>query len=346
MDKKRVIIDTDPGVDDINAMLFAFLCDQFEIEAITTVHGNVNVDIGTTNALHMVEHFSGKEVPVYRGAEQGLFGDPMRDAAILHGEDGMGNTGLARPTIRRRPEPAASAMVDIVMNSPGEITLLVLGPQTNVALAIRSEPDFAAAVKEIVFMGGRITPRADTNPFVTFNIGEDPEAAWIVIQESGIPVTMLGQETAMAVMFDHARLDRFAASGTAAGRFAAEVTRYYVSKQISLLNQTAGSIPDIAVMAYALRPDLFDQRQLRIDVDTSDGPTRGATISGTLPYFKVDGLKESLKERPVEAGESEKNVSVAEHASAQFARTINVPSKIDHTIIEDWYEELLTRAPK
>jgi purine nucleosidase len=344
MNKKRVIIDTDPGVDDINAILFAFLSDQFEIEAITTVHGNVDVETCTKNALYLVEHFSRRNIPVYRGSALSIRGGPIRESTILHGKDGMGNTGLARPTINRQPESAVTALIRMVTSAPGEITLLVLGPQTNIALAIRSEPDFASAVKEIIFMGGRISPRADTNPFVTFNIGEDPEAAHIVIQETNIPITMLGQEVAMKVKFDPARLERFERLHTKAGKYAATVTRFYVNQQMSIMGQTAGAIPDISVIAYALRPDLFNQRYLRVDVDITDGPMRGATVCGSLPYFRIDSLEEYLKNRPDIDDDLPKSTSPnQESIPAQAGRTINVPSQIDARLIEDWYEELLAK---
>jgi inosine-uridine nucleoside N-ribohydrolase len=344
MEKKRVIIDADPGVDDIHAILFAFLCKQYDIEAITTVHGNLDVNTCTKNALYLVEQFADQSVPVYRGAARPLIGGMPHESTILHGNDGMGNTGLATPSLKRQPENAVSALIRLVMRSPGEITLLVLGPQTNIALAVQSEPDFAAAVKEIVFMGGRITPRADSNPFVTFNIGEDPEAAHIIIQDTDIPVTMLGQEVAMRIKFDPARLDRFASLGNSVGTFAAEISRFYVSQQMSIMGQSAGAIPDLSVVAYALRPELFNHRQLRIDVDCSSGPTRGATVSGSPPYFYVNGgLSNTLRNSP-DIGEDWPDTIQHNKSIQNNGRTINVPSIVDDEAIVCWYEQLLSGA--
>ena len=341
---KRVIIDTDPGVDDANAIIFALLCDAFQIEAVTTVHGNVDVDTATRNALYLVEKLSRSEIPVYRGAAHAMVGGSPVFSTVLHGDDGLGNTGLAQPSIERQREPAVTALIERVMANPGEITLLVLGPHTNIALAVRAEPDFAAAVKEIIFMGGRITPRTDTNPFVTFNIGEDPEAAHIILQETDIPVTMLGQEVAMQVSFDPARLQRFAELGTTAGRLAADVSTFYIGQQMKIMNMIAGSIPDLAVVAYALRPDFFADQSLWVDVDTSGGFMHGATVSG-VPSYRHSNLNHVLGGRPehnaLELGAGSRQPSAAH---AEFGRTINVPNGVDHDAIVDWYQQLLAQG--
>jgi inosine-uridine nucleoside N-ribohydrolase len=346
MEKKRVIIDTDPGVDDINAILFALLCNEFEVEAITTVHGNVDVDTGTRNALYMVEHFGNGSIPVYRGAARSMVGGLPKDATILHGDDGMGNTGLAKPTLKRQDESGVSALIRHVMAAPGEITLLVLGPQTNIALAIRGEPDFASAVKEIIFMGGRITPRENVNPLVTFNIGEDPEAAHIVLQETETPVTMLSQETAFEIRFDPMRLERFAGLGTEAGELAAAISKFYVEQQMKLTGVPGGSIPDLAVMAYALRPKLFDHRELWVDVDITNGVNRGVTTAGSPSYLYLD--KETYFRRLTANGPQERGVIPGEATGGNGlpGRTINIPSEVDALAIVDWYEELLANAVK
>jgi inosine-uridine nucleoside N-ribohydrolase len=346
MEKKRVIIDTDPGVDDVNAILFALLSDQFEIEAITTVHGNVDVDTGTRNALYMVERFSDKDIPVYRGAARSMVGGLPKDATILHGDDGMGNTGLAKPTLKRQDESGVSALIRHVMEAPEEITLLVLGPQTNIALAIRSEPDFASAVKEIIFMGGRITPRVDTNPYVTFNIGEDPEAANIVLQETNIPTTMLGQETAMQIIFTPETLQEFESLNTESGYLAAKISKFYVEQQMRLMDAPGGSIPDIAVIAYALRPELFNQCQIRIEVDVSDGPGRGGTYSGLPSYMRYQwsDLEKAFKGRPpISKDVPDPRGDLFYPVPEDVGRTINTPTWIDADQIVDWYTKILAK---
>jgi inosine-uridine nucleoside N-ribohydrolase len=286
------------------------------------VHGNVGLELCTNNALFVLEQLGRTDIPVYRGAAGPLTGGRARTAAILHGDDGLGNTGPARPGLARRPEPAVAELIRRVLAAPGEVTLLVLGPQTNVALAAIAEPDFGYAVEEIIFMGGRITPAHATNPLVSFNIGEDPEAAHIVLQVMPTPVTMLGQEVAFQVTFDPERLERFAALDTAAGWLAASVSRYYVEQQMRLLHRPNGSIPDLAVMAYALRPELFRSRQLWVDVETT-GWSRGATVAGSPSYlFHADLVP---GEAALQAG----------------GRTVNVPDQIDAEAVVDWYQELL-----
>jgi inosine-uridine nucleoside N-ribohydrolase len=342
MSPKRVIIDTDAGVDDANAIMFAILSGEMQIDAITTVHGNVDVETVTTNVLYLVERLGRPDIPVFRGASRAMVGGPPHNSSTLHGRDGLGNSGIAHPTISRQRESAVSALIRLVMDNPGEITLLVLGPQTNLGLAIRAEPDFASAVKEVIFMGGRVTPRRYANPIVTLNIGEDPEAAHIVMQETEIPVTMLGQEVAFEITFEPQHLERFARLGTVAGDVATAINRFYVEEQMRRRGQAGGSVPDISVMAYALRPDLFHSRQLWVDVDTSDGPSRGATLAGApverLVVMDLDTWN-PVTQREDTAATGARNA----RARAQD-RTINVPDAVDAKFIVDWYEQLLAKS--
>lgn len=342
--KKRIIIDVDTGVDDVNAIIFALLCDEFEIEAITTVHGNVDVDTATRNALYLVEYMGRPDIPVYRGAARAMVGPPPRDATILHGHDGMGNTGIARPTIARRFGCAASALIKHVLAAPGEITVVALGPQSNVALAIRAEPDFAAAVKEIIFIGGRVTPRAEVNPFVTLNIGEDPEAAHIVLQGSNIPVTMLTQEVAFQVMLSPQDLQRIEAYGNKAATLITSVSRFYIEQQMKFLGSAAASVPNLATIACVIRPDLFEHRSMWVDVDTSHGYSRGAVIAGSPSYLHYDQYDRRVLVNRPPVGVTEGFQALEEEEVPLPGRKVNVPSTMQAQVVTRWYEELLAAA--
>jgi inosine-uridine nucleoside N-ribohydrolase len=339
--RKRIIIDVDTGVDDANAILFALLSNELDIEAITTVHGNVDVDTATRNALYVIERLGHEDIPVYRGAARSMIGPPPRDATILHGEDGLGNTGLAKPTINRQKACATSALIRHVLAAPGEITILVLGPQTNIALAIRAEPDFAAAVKEIVLIGGRVTRRGNVLPFVTLNIGEDPEAAHIVLQETEIPVTMLTQEVAFQVMYSLEDIDRIAGYDTDVARFAAEISRFYIEQQMRFLGSEAGSVPNLATVAYIMRPDLFVNRSMWVDIETTHGYARGAVIVGSPSYLQYDQYdRRVLINRPA-VGNRRENTYVSDEVPLP-GRMINVPSDMRPRTVEEWYEQLLS----
>ena len=343
--KRRVIIDVDTGVDDANAIIFALLCGRFAIEAITTVHGNVDVDTATRNALYIVERLGRPDIPVYRGAARALVGPAPRDATILHGQDGLGNTGLARPMIQRQSTCAASALIQHVLAAPGEISILILGPQTNVALAVRAEPGFAEAVKEIIFIGGRVTRRGEVNPFVTLNIGEDPEAAHIILQKTEIPVTMLTQEVAFQVMYGLQDLDRIAAFGNGIATFAAEISRYYIEQQMKFLGATAGSVPNLATIAYAVRPELFKVRAMWVDVDTSHGYARGAVIAGSPSYLHYDQYDSRVLVNRPAVGADEFFATPEADEVAPPGRKVNVPCDMQAEVVAQWYEQLLAAVP-
>src|SRR6266446_9305201 len=185
----RVIIDTDPGVDDALALLLAMRSPELKIEAITAVAGNVPLDLTLPNALRMVEIAGRTEIPVASGARAPLV-RRLVTAAYAHGENGLGGAVFPEPKIKAVAEPAAELIRNIVRKYPGEVTLLTIGPLTNVAAALNSDPELAGMVRKLVMMGGSLSG-GNITPAAEFNVYVDPEAARIVFQ-SGIPVTMVG----------------------------------------------------------------------------------------------------------------------------------------------------------
>src|SRR5579884_879367 len=189
----RLFIDTDTASDDAVALLLALRTPGVRVDGVSTVAGNVALDQATRNALTTLE-LCGSDVPVYKGLGAPLL-RPHRDASQVHGADGMGNMNYPPP--RRGPESkhAVDAMIEAILGAPGEITLVTLGPLSNVATALLRAPELASAVREIVMMGGAHTRvgNIESSPSAEYNIWEDPEAARIVFR-SGAPITMVGIE--------------------------------------------------------------------------------------------------------------------------------------------------------
>ena len=216
---KKVIIDTDPGIDDAAAILLALASPELSVEAITTVYGNGPVGVCTGNALRTLYAADRLDIPIFRGAAKPLLRDPNPGwASQVHGADALGDTDLPLPPSADRlvdDRPAPLEIIDRVMASPGEITLLALGRLTNLALALSLEPRVASAVAEIIVMGGAIGVPGNVSPVPTANFYEDPEAAAIVYR-SGAALVQVGLDVCDLVAISACQLDRIRAAGNAA----------------------------------------------------------------------------------------------------------------------------------
>src|SRR5260370_964890 len=185
----RVIIDTDPGVDDALALLLAMRSPELRIEAITAVAGNVPSELTLPNALRMVEVGGRTDIPVAAGAKAPLL-RRLVTAAYAHGENGLGGAVFPEPRTHPVKEPASEVICQIARKFPGEVTLLTIGPLTNIATALKMDPEVAGMIRALVMMGGSLSG-GNVTPAAEFNIYVDPEAARILFQ-SGIPITMVG----------------------------------------------------------------------------------------------------------------------------------------------------------
>lgn len=271
---KRIIIDTDPGIDDARAILFAFSSPELEIVGLTSVYGNVHTSLATQNALRLVEFAGRPHTPVAPGAEQPLF-IPFDDApAIVHGADGLGNTHQPPPDGQPLDRSAAAFIVEMVMDNPGEITLVPLGPLTNLALALELEPRIVDHAAEVVLMGGAATVNGNVNPAAEANIWHDPHAADRVFT-AGWPVTMVGLDVTMATCMDEAYLAALCASRT--GAFIYEISRFYQQFHRLAHGIDACHTHDPSAIAYLIDPSLFTTEQGPIRVVT-DGLAMGQTL--------------------------------------------------------------------
>ncbi|KAG8087642.1 hypothetical protein GUJ93_ZPchr0010g9474 [Zizania palustris] len=196
----KVIIDTDPGIDDSMTILAAFEAPSVEIIGLTTIFGNVSTENATRNALLLCERAGHPEVPVAEGSSEPLKGGDPFIADFVHGSDGLGNLFLPAPTTKKVEETAAEFMVNMVSQFPGEVSVLALGPLTNVALAIKRDPSFANKVKKIVVLGGAFFVAGNVTPAAEANILGDPDAADIVFT-SGADIVVVGINITTQVCF-------------------------------------------------------------------------------------------------------------------------------------------------
>lgn len=277
-EKKLVIFDTDPGIDDAMALLFLKAQSSLELAAVTTVFGNAETDVTTRNAIYLTRRF-GIEVPVYAGATRPLTIDRRPAPSFIHGNDGLGDAGVVQGF---SAEPAgghaADRIVEIVRANPCKVTLLAVGPLTNLALALQHDPGIAALVKDVVIMGGAFAwggRRGNATPAAEANVHNDPHAADMVFTAEW-PVTAIGLDVTSHCVATHADAADLAEAGEA-GRFLWDISRGYEALY-RRRNQVDGCcLHDVAAAAYLVAPDLFMLRSGAVRVVT-EGIAIGQTI--------------------------------------------------------------------
>jgi inosine-uridine nucleoside N-ribohydrolase len=272
---ERVIIDTDPGIDDAAAILFALGSGRLRVEMLTTCFGNVDVVQTTRNALAVLEVAGRSDVPVYAGAARPLARQPTY-AAYVHGDDGLGDAGVGPPSAAPAPGRAAEQIVRAAMAAPGEITLLALAPLTNVALALALEPRLAGALKRIVVMGGAVRTPGNVTPVATANLYNDPEAGAIVYR-SGATIVQAGLDVGRPTVISEAQRQRIAASDSRPAALLSAIS----GRMVSFYAEAYGEelhYNDVPAVAYVTHPDLFGGRALPVAVETAGTLTAGQTV--------------------------------------------------------------------
>ncbi len=277
----RVIVDTDPGIDDTAAIFFALTSGVLTVEALTTVFGNVEVEQTTRNALALLEVAGRTNIPVHPGAARPLEREPNY-AKFIHGDNGLGNIKIAPPAAAPSPTGAVEAIVSKVLAAPGEIALIAMGPLTNVALALRAEPRLAKSLRRLILMGGAVLTWGNVTPAASANLYNDPEAARLVYH-SGAPLVQVGLDVCRPTVISHAQLDRIREANTPPGRFLLQITPFiqdaYRKRGITIVENGGVQYNDVVCMAYAVRPDLFRTQRLHIDIETQGALTAGATVA-------------------------------------------------------------------
>lgn len=299
MTKHRIIIDTDPGIDDAMAILLALATPEVKIEGLTIVHGNCSLKQGTENALSILEQAQCTGVPVVVGHELPLV-QPSLLAPETHGNTGMGYVKFPPRQTHPIQQHAVDFMIEKIMGSPREITLVAIGPLTNIAAAIRREPRIVEAVKDVIIMGGAIRHEGNTTPLAEFNTYVDPHAAHIVYH-SGMPITLVPLDVTYRCVLTSADVDRLLRIDSPISRLVADSTRFYMEFHDEYQQIDGCVINDPLALALVFAPELVTTEELYVDVDIAGGVSMGNTFADFYRMSKKPpNMKVALDVKPRE----------------------------------------------
>src|SRR5437660_6935641 len=271
----RVIIDTDPGVDDAFALLLAMRSPELKIEGITPVAGNVPLELTLPNALRMVEIAGRTDIPVAAGAKVPLM-RRLVSAAYAHGENGLGGAVFPEPKTKPVADPAPEFIRQVVRKYPHEMTLITIGPLTNIATALNGDAELADMIKSLVMMGGSLSG-GNITPAAEFNIYVDPEAARIVFQ-SGIPITMVGLDVTRKTGLTDAHVRRLESAQNPVSQAAANIAHHAIQHYREAGFLVDPNMHDSLAVAAFLNPSLLNWKEYYVDVETSGELTAGETL--------------------------------------------------------------------
>jgi inosine-uridine nucleoside N-ribohydrolase len=314
---QRVIIDTDPGVDDSFAILLALNSPELKVEALTVVPGNVEAAQGLENALRIVSLAKRCDVLVAGGAQHPL-NQKLITAEYWHGPKGLAGVELPAPTCKPDPRFGPDLIIEMVHKYPHQLTLIPVGPLTNIALAVSKDPGIVPLVKDIVIMGGSITG-GNVDGAAEANIYNDPEAAQIVFNAGWI-VTMIGSDVGERTLITRPDVNRLYASPGPESQFAAKLADFYLTRSEKSGYQGAAMYDPLAV-ATVIDPTLVTLQSMHIDVETKGEFTRGETVANRRnsdeknvlhgDHYEIEGIVELNKNaRVVTASDSQRFVNL------------------------------------
>lgn len=273
----KILLDTDPGVDDALTILMALAADEIEITRVTTVFGNVDIDKTTSNAEQVLALAGRGDIPISRGAAKPLMGEVVF-AEHIHGSDGLG--GQARPSQVSRPTDAAATLVREIRESATPVTVVGLGPLTNIAQALILDPGIVENIEKIVVQGGAVTTWGNTTAAASFNHFSDPEAAHVVYS-CGAPVVQVGLDVCRPGAMPGAALLPLRESTTEVGRFIWQLleNHWTVRETGGVREDSVIDINDALCVAYLIDPSMFETAFLPVAIELTGRHTRGATVA-------------------------------------------------------------------
>jgi len=288
VEKHDLIIDTDPGADDVVALLLALASpDELNVLAITTVAGNVRLDKTSRNARLAREWAGREEVPVYAGASKPLVRTPIY-AENMHGKEGLPGVAVHEPKVGIAKGNAVDYLIETLSKAaPHSITLAMLGPQTNLALALMQAPEITQGIKEVVVMGGAHFNGGNMSPVAEFNIYADPHAAQVVLA-SGVKLTYIPLDVTHKILTSEQRLKQIAGLNNQAGKLVCSILNEYVKADMAHYGLPGGPVHDASVIAYLLKPELFTGKQINVAIDSREGITFGQTLADWYDTLKQD----------------------------------------------------------
>lgn len=279
MARRKIIIDTDPGQDDAVAILLAMASpEDIDLLGLTCVAGNVPLDLTAKNARIICELAGKPDVPVYAGCDRPL-GRDLVTAEHVHGKTGLDGPDLPDPVMPLAGGHAADFIIESLRTEPpGTVTLVPIGPLTNIATAFNKAPDIVERIEEIVLMGGAYFAVGNITPAAEFNIHVDPQAAQIVFR-SGVPITVMPLDVTHKALVTKPRNDAFRALGTPVGRAVAEMTDFFERFDREKYGSDGAPLHDPCTIAYLLDPDLFAGRFINVEIETGSELTMGMTVA-------------------------------------------------------------------
>ncbi|GAB4858957.1 Probable uridine nucleosidase 2 [Ancistrocladus abbreviatus] len=277
INRKKIIIDTDPGIDDAMAIFVALQSPEVEVIGLTTIYGNVYTTLATRNALHLLETAGRNDIPVAEGSHVTITkGTKLRIADFVHGADGLGNQNFPPPKRKPIEESAAAFLVEQANRYPGQVTVVALGPLTNIALAVQQDPEFPKNIGQIVLLGGAFTVNGNVNPAAEANIFGDPDAADIVFT-CGADVLAVGINVTHQVVLTDADRDRLAQSNGKFAQYLCKILDVYFSYHHEAYSMKGVYLHDPTALLAAIVPSLITYTEGVVRVQTI-GITRGLTI--------------------------------------------------------------------
>jgi inosine-uridine nucleoside N-ribohydrolase len=277
---RRVIIDTDPGIDDAMAILLALNSPELKVEALTVVPGNVEAAQGLENALKLVSLARRCDVLVAGGAQHPL-NQKLITAQFWHGKNGLAGVELPAPACKADPRFGPDLIIEMVHKYPHEITLIPVGPLTNIALAVSKDPGIASLVKDVVIMGGSING-GNVNGAAEANIYNDPEAAQIVFN-AGWTVTMIGSDVGERTLMTRKYVTQLQANHAPESDFIAKLADFYLTRSEKSGYQGAAMYDPLAV-GTVIDATLVTLKSMHVDVETGGEFTRGETVANRMGY--------------------------------------------------------------
>jgi inosine-uridine nucleoside N-ribohydrolase len=295
---RRVIIDTDPGTDDAMAIILALNSPELKVEALTVVPGNVDGRQGLENALKIVSLAGRCDVTVAGGAQHPL-NQKLITAQFWHGKNGLANVELPPSKCKADPRFGPDLIIEMIHKFPHEITLIPVGPLTNIALAVSKDPSIAGLVKDIVIMGGSITG-GNVNGAAEANIYNDPEAAQIVFR-AGWTVTMVGSDVGERTLITRKYLAQLQSSRGPQSDFIAKIADFYLTRS-EKSGYSGAAMYDPLAVGIALDPTLGTLKEMHVDVETKGEFTRGETVANRMgsnennvlhgDHYEIEGVIE------------------------------------------------------
>ena len=278
MAARKIIIDTDPGQDDAIAILLALASPELDVLGITAVAGNVPLHLTERNARIICELAGRPDIPVFAGADTPI-SRTLVTAEHVHGKTGLDGPKLADPTMPLQDTHAVDFLIETLQTeAPGSVTLVPIGPLTNIALALKRAPELADRIGEIVLMGGAYFEVGNITPAAEFNIYVDPEAADIVFR-SGVPLVAMPLDVTHKALTTKPRIDAFRALNTETGRMVAAWTDFFERFDMEKYGSEGAPLHDPCTIAYLLQPDLFSGRHINVEIETGSDLTRGMTVA-------------------------------------------------------------------